>query len=80
LGKNLEKPKYSCIVVVHRPNKRKGYYGNLVAAPVFKTIAHKLYSAIPKEASIDINRIQELATTQVAQPIISSTSFNKSRP
>ena len=75
-----EKPKYSCIVVVHRPNKRKGYYGNRVAAPVFKTIAHKLYSAIPKEAPIDLNRIHELATTQVAQPIISSTSFNQSRP
>lgn len=36
-------PMYSCIVVVHRPNKKKGYYGNIVAGPVFQKIAHKIY-------------------------------------
>ena len=30
-----DKPKYSCIVVIHKPNKSKGYYGSTVAAPVF---------------------------------------------
>ena len=39
----VEKPKYSIIVVVNRPNKRKGYYGAQVAAPVFKEIAVKIY-------------------------------------
>ncbi len=42
-----EKPKYSCIVVIHKPNKNKGYYGSTVAAPVFKKIAEKLYSVTP---------------------------------
>ncbi|MCM4155844.1 penicillin-binding protein [Gramella sp. AN32] len=42
-----EKPKYSCIVVIHKPNKRKGYYGNIVAAPVFKDIARKIYTDTP---------------------------------
>ena len=42
-----DKPKYSCIVVIHKPNKNKGYYGNIVAAPVFKEIAHKIYSNTP---------------------------------
>jgi cell division protein FtsI (penicillin-binding protein 3) len=42
-----DKPKYSCIVVIHKPNKSKGYYGNVVAAPVFKEIAQKIYSEIP---------------------------------
>ena len=42
-----DKPKYSCIVVIHKPNKNKGYYGNIVAAPVFKKIAEKLYSITP---------------------------------
>ena len=39
-----ENPKYSCIVVIHKPNKEKGYYGSVVAAPVFKEIAQKIYS------------------------------------
>ncbi|RUA12600.1 MAG: penicillin-binding protein [Flavobacteriia bacterium] len=40
-------PEYSCIVVIHKPNKKKGYYGNIVAAPVFKKIANKIYSETP---------------------------------
>jgi len=43
----VEDPRYSCIVVIHKPNKEKGYYGNIVAAPVFKTIAQKVYNDIP---------------------------------
>ncbi len=42
-----DKPIYSCIVVIHKPNKEKGYYGSEVAAPVFKTIATKIYNDIP---------------------------------
>ncbi|WP_418644297.1 penicillin-binding protein [Tenacibaculum insulae] len=42
-----KKPKYSCIVVVHSPKKEKGYYGALVAAPVFKDIAQKIYTTTP---------------------------------
>jgi cell division protein FtsI (penicillin-binding protein 3) len=48
----VEKPKYSCIVVIHRPNKSKGYYGATVAAPVFKTIAKKIFNDIPKEVTL----------------------------
>jgi|TARA_B100000902_G_scaffold238582_2_gene225966 cell division protein FtsI (penicillin-binding protein 3) len=43
-----DKPKYSCIVVIHKPNKSKGYYGNVVAGPVFKRIAEKLFSITPQ--------------------------------
>lgn len=42
-----DQPKYSCIVVVHKPNKKKGYYGNIVAAPVFEQIARKIYTETP---------------------------------
>ncbi|MBP9160377.1 MAG: penicillin-binding protein [Flavobacteriales bacterium] len=35
-------PKYSCIVVVSSPSMR-GIYGNVVAGPVFKEIAEKIY-------------------------------------
>ncbi len=37
------KPKYSCIVVVNVPSKDV-YYGNIVAGPVFKEIAQKVYA------------------------------------
>ena len=35
----VDEPKYSCIVVVHKPNVAFGYYGADVAGPVFKRIA-----------------------------------------
>lgn len=38
-----EAPKYSCIVVVSSPSQR-GYYGNVVAGPIFREIADKIYS------------------------------------
>ncbi len=42
-----DNPKYSCIVVIHKPDKSLGYYGNIVAAPVFKKIAQKIYTETP---------------------------------
>lgn len=39
-----DKPLYSCIVVIYEPSKGN-YYGGLVAAPVFKEIAEKVYSS-----------------------------------
>jgi cell division protein FtsI (penicillin-binding protein 3) len=42
-----DEPKYSCIVVVNKPKKSIGFYGNVVAAPVFKEIAQKIYSDTP---------------------------------
>ena len=42
-----DKPKYSCIVVINKPNPDKGYYGSTVAAPVFQKIAHKIYKDTP---------------------------------
>ncbi|MGB5363502.1 MAG: penicillin-binding protein [Aureibaculum sp.] len=42
-----DNPQYSCIVVIHKPNKKKGYYGADVAGPVFKQIAHKIYTETP---------------------------------
>jgi len=42
-----ENPEYSCIVVIHKPDKKMGYYGNIVAAPVFKKIAQKIYTDTP---------------------------------
>lgn len=49
-----EDPMYSCIVVIHKPNKKIGYYGNIVAAPVFKKIAHKIYSETPIQSELTL--------------------------
>ncbi len=48
-----DEPRYSCIVVIHRPNVSKGYYGNIVAGPVFKKIAQKIYSNNPMIDKVD---------------------------
>ncbi len=45
-------PKYSMIVVVHKPNPEKGYYGNSVAAPVFETLAEYIYGKTPREVQL----------------------------
>lgn len=45
-----DNPKYSCIVVVAAPS-RNVYYGNLVAGPIFKEVADKIYST-----SFDIHK------------------------
>ena len=42
-----EQPKYSCIVVIHEPNKSVGYYGADVSGPVFKSVAQKVYATNP---------------------------------
>ena len=56
-------PKYSCIVVVHDPDKKKGYYGATVAAPIFKEIAQKIYTTTPidnqsVDDKVDFTRIE----------------------
>jgi len=48
----VEKPKYSCIVVIHKPTKTS-YYGNIVAAPVFKKIAQKIYARTTEIYEVD---------------------------
>jgi cell division protein FtsI (penicillin-binding protein 3) len=53
-------PKYSCIVVIHDPLKKKGYYGATVAAPVFKEIAQKIYTT----TSVDDDLVKEKFSSQ----------------
>eukprot|EP01137_Pigoraptor_chileana_P010597 Opistho-2@60402 len=61
-----DNPKYSCIVVVHKPNTSgNNYYGADVAGPVFKRIAQKIFTDSPSTNEIkNLNRKiskQELA-------------------
>ena len=47
-----ENPKYSCIVVIHKPSTKKGIYGADVSGPVFKRIAQKIYTDSPLIAEV----------------------------
>lgn len=68
-----DNPKYSCIVIVYEP-KRNGYYGGVVAAPVFKDIADKIYASDPelkkylKKSKTNINN-QEIANYGYSEDI-----------
>lgn len=42
-------PKYTCVVIIHKPDRSKGYYGGGVTAPVFKKIADWVYSRTPRQ-------------------------------
>ena len=48
-----ENPKYSAIVVIHKPSTRKGYYGADVSGPVFKRIAQKIFTDTPIEDELE---------------------------
>ena len=50
-----DEPKYSCIVVIHKPNKKLGYYVNIVAAPVFERIARKIYTETPQIEEVEFD-------------------------
>ena len=54
-------PKYSCIVVVHKPRTDKNnYYGADVAGPVFRRIAQKIFTDSPTNNEIrDIKKTNQ---------------------
>lgn len=56
-----ENPKYSCIVVIHEPDKSVGYYGADVSGPVFKKVAQKIFTDTPIKNelnSLEVNLAQ----------------------
>jgi len=57
-----DNPKYSCVVVIHKPNSARGYYGGDVAGPVFKRIAQKIFTDVP--STNEIEKINEMVDKQ----------------
>lgn len=53
-----ENPKYSCIVVIHEPDKSVGYYGADVSGPVFKSVAQKIYASSPMIDEVDVDEVE----------------------
>ena len=58
-----DSPKYSCIVVIHKPDKTVGYYGADVSGPVFKDVAQKIYTSNHIINSIE-NKTPEFTSVQ----------------
>ena len=48
-----DNPKYTSIVIIHKPNNKVGYYGADVSGPVFKRIAQKIYTDTPIEDTLE---------------------------
>jgi len=63
-----ENPKYSCIVVIHEPDKSVGYYGADVSGPVFKKVAQKIF--------IDTPIIDEVQSLEVRNASVESEYEN----
>lgn len=62
-----DKPKYSCIVIIHEPDKNVGYYGADVSGPVFQKIAQKIYTNSPLIDTVeDLDKVHKeaLASTE----------------
>lgn len=70
----VENPKYSCIVIIHKPNPSIGFYGSTVAAPVFKEIAESIYADTPK-----VNYLSSLAIESQALKNEYNTFYEISR-
>ena len=51
-------PKYSCIVVIHEPDKEIGIYGADVSGPVFKSMAQKIHAISPMVDQVDPSRVE----------------------
>jgi cell division protein FtsI (penicillin-binding protein 3) len=69
-----ENPKYSCIVVVNSPSSDV-YYGNLVAGPVFREIAKKVYAT-----SIDLQESLNVKMARASSLTTRTPSENQDDP
>ncbi len=57
-----DNPKYSCIVVIHEPDRDVGYYGADVSGPVFKKIAQKIFIDTPVIDEIESLKVKVAST------------------
>ncbi|MEP5339978.1 MAG: penicillin-binding protein [Algibacter sp.] len=58
-----ENPKYSCIVVIHEPSTKVGFYGADVSGPVFKSVAQKIYTDTPLINEVASLEVQNASVT-----------------
>jgi cell division protein FtsI (penicillin-binding protein 3) len=71
----VENPKYSCIVVIHKPDTSKDtYYGAEVAGPVFKRIAQKIFTDAPST-----NEVKNINASNAKQDFKYNDYFDKAQ-
>ncbi|AWH83945.1 penicillin-binding protein [Flavobacterium album] len=70
-----ENPQYSCIVIIHKPQVGKGYYGADVSGPVFKRIAQKIYTDVP--STNEVKKLDKKIKKQEALYASYDTKINK---
>lgn len=59
-----DNPKYSCIVVIHKPSTKIGIYGADVSGPVFKRIAQKIYTETPLVDEIESLEVVDITVDE----------------
>ncbi|MBU2951235.1 transpeptidase family protein [Tamlana agarivorans] len=57
----VQNPKYSCIVVIHKPSTKVGYYGADVTGPVFKKVAQKIFTGTPITDEVESLNVKAVA-------------------
>ena len=63
-----DNPLYSMSVVIHKSNSEKGYYGNVVAAPVFDSLAQYVYGKTPREIKLtQVNPESSIKTEKIVE-------------
>ncbi len=62
-----DSPKYSCIVVIHKPSTKVGFYGADVSGPVFKRIAQKIFTETPLVDEVEHMEIADNDTNEQFQ-------------
>ena len=65
-------PKYSCIVIINKPNVAAGYYGADVSGPVFKRIAQKIFTDSPS-----MNHVKDINAKVISQEKNYATYYKK---
>ena len=74
-----DNPKYTCVVIIHKPTNNKGYYGGTVTAPVFKKIADWVYSRTPRETP-ELPKMVNVKKTIESSPSFKANYENKKVP
>jgi cell division protein FtsI (penicillin-binding protein 3) len=73
-----EDPMYSCIVVIHKPDAKTGFYGADVSGPVFKDIAEKIYTSnhVINEIIDEVPQFKEVDESYITYNKISDKELN----
>ena len=74
----IEDPKYSVMVAVHKPSRKKGIYGSTVAGPVFQALMEHVYVSSPKPYVIPDSL--EIKTAYKPKPSFELKNSTKSIP